>query len=81
MHRVLAFLLALSAPLVEEVCSYYNVFLGERNKIMDDVDLARELIILKAKDLGMDDESLNELDEVVCNILGIKDADPFIWPS
>ena len=48
---------------------------------MDDVDLARELIILKAKDLGMDDESLNELDEVVCNILGIKDADPFIWPS
>jgi len=81
MHRVLAFLLALSAPLVEEVCSYYNVFLGERNKIMDDVDLARELIILKAKDLGMDDESLNELDEVVCNILGIKDADPFIWPA
>jgi len=48
---------------------------------MDDVDLARELIILKAKDLGMDDESLNELDEVVCNILGIKDADPFIWPA
>ena len=81
MHRVLAFLLALSAPLVEEVCSYYNVFLGERNKIMDDVDLARELIILTAKDLGMDDESLNELDEVVCNILGIKDADPFIWPA
>jgi len=36
MHRVLAFSLALSAPLVEEVFSYYNVFLGERNKIMDD---------------------------------------------
>ena len=48
---------------------------------MDDVDLARELIILKAKDLKMDDESLESLDEVVCKMLGIKDADPFIFPT
>lgn len=48
---------------------------------MDDVDLARELIILKAKDLKMDDESLESLDEVVCKMLGIKDADPLIFPT
>jgi hypothetical protein len=48
---------------------------------MDDVDLARELIILKAKDLKMDDESLESLDEVVCKMLGIEDADPFIFPT
>ena len=48
---------------------------------MEDVDLARELIILKAKDLGMDDESLDALDEVVCKMLGIKDADPLIFPT
>jgi len=36
------------------------------NDNMIDVDLARELIILKAKDLGMDDGGLDALDEVVC---------------
>jgi len=48
---------------------------------MDDVNLSREFIILKAKDLGMNDESLDALDEVVCKMLGIKDADPFIFPT
>ena len=48
---------------------------------MEDVDLARELIILKAKDSGMDDESLDALDEVVCKMLGIEDADPLIFPT
>ena len=51
------------------------------NDNMIDVDLARELIILKAKDLGMDDESLDALDGVVCKMLGIEDADPFIFPT
>ena len=36
---------------------------------MIDVDFARELIILKAKDLKMDDESLDALDKVFCKIL------------
>ena len=48
---------------------------------MEDVNLSRELIILKAKDLGMDDEDLDALDEVVCKMLGIEDADPFIFPT
>jgi len=58
---------------------YYN-FIRKEYK-MDDVDLSRELIILKAKDLGMDDKSLDALDEVVCKMLGIEDADPFIFPT
>ena len=51
------------------------------NDNMIDVDLARELIILKAKDLGMDDEGLDALDKVVCKMLGIENADPFIFPT
>ena len=51
------------------------------NDNMIDVDLARELIILKAKDLGLDDESLDALDGVVCKMLGIENADPFIFPT
>jgi|TARA_R110000787_G_scaffold28816_1_gene78475 hypothetical protein len=48
---------------------------------MIDVDLARELIILKAKDLGLDDEKLDSLDVLVCSRLGIEDPDPLIFPS
>jgi len=48
---------------------------------MIDVDLARELIVLKAKDLGLEDEKLDQMDELVCELLGIEDADPFIFPS
>lgn len=45
-----------------------------------DVDMAREIIILKAKDLGLDDTALERLDEVVCAVLDIEDADPLIFP-
>jgi hypothetical protein len=47
---------------------------------MLDADLARELIILKAKDLGLDDSELDQLDEVVCMALDIEDPDPLIFP-
>lgn len=46
-----------------------------------DVDMAREVILLKAKDLGLDDDALDRLDAVVCAMLGIEDADPFIFPT
>ena len=48
---------------------------------MIDVDLARELIVLKAKDLGLEDEKLDQIDELVCELSGIEDADPLIFPS
>jgi hypothetical protein len=48
---------------------------------MIDVDLAREMIYLKAKDLGLDDEKLESLDILVCSQLKIKDPDPFIYPT
>ena len=48
---------------------------------MIDVDLARELIVLKSKDLGLEDEKLDQIDELVCELLGIEDADPLIFPS
>jgi len=48
---------------------------------MIDVDLARELIVLKAKDLGLEGENLDQMDELVCELLGIEDADPLIFPS
>ena len=48
---------------------------------MIDVELARELIYLKAKDLGLDEEQLESLDRVVCSRLKIEDPDPFIYPT
>lgn len=47
---------------------------------MIDAELARELIILKAKALGLDDEELEQLDAVVCKMLNIENADPLIYP-
>ena len=47
---------------------------------MLDADLARELIILKAKDRGLDDSELDQLDQVVCMVLGIEDPYPLIFP-
>jgi len=44
MHRALAFLLALSVPLVEEVCSYYNAFLGEGNIFMENPLSIRSIV-------------------------------------
>jgi hypothetical protein len=53
-----------------------------RGKILDiDIDLARELIVLKAKDLGLDDDAIEQLDAVICAVLEIEDADPFIFPT
>jgi hypothetical protein len=46
-----------------------------------DLDLAREIIVLKAKDLGMDDEAIDALDAVICKMLNIDDPDPFIFPD
>ena len=48
---------------------------------MTDIELARELIILKAKDLGLGDEALEQLDAVVCKMLNIEDAEPLIFPT
>jgi hypothetical protein len=48
---------------------------------MTDTDLSRELIALKAKDLGLDDSEIDELDQLVCELLGIEDPDPIIFPS
>jgi hypothetical protein len=48
---------------------------------MIDVDLARELIILKAKDLGLSDDDLQSLDDVVCKMLNIENPEPFIFPT
>lgn len=45
---------------------------------MLEAELAREIIALKAKDLGMDDAELEQLDEVICKVLGIDDPDPLI---
>ena len=48
---------------------------------MIDVDLAREMIYLKAKDLGLDEEQLESLDTLVCSQLKILNPDPFIYPT
>ena len=48
---------------------------------MIDAETARELIILKAKDLGLDDEKLDQLDETVCALLELENADPLIYPT
>jgi hypothetical protein len=44
-------------------------------------DLIREMLVLKAKDLGVDDSGLDEFDELVCALIGIDDPDPFIFPT
>jgi hypothetical protein len=46
-----------------------------------DVEMAREIIVLKAKDLGLGDDALEQLDAVICAMLGIEDADPLIFPT
>ena len=50
------------------------------NKMID-VELAREMIYLKAKDLGLDEEQLESLDTLLCSQLKIVDPDPFIYPT
>lgn len=46
-----------------------------------DVELAREMIVLKAKDLGLSDKKLDALDAVVCAFLSIEDPEPLIFPA
>lgn len=48
---------------------------------MDDAELSREIILLKAKDLGLDDAALEQLDAVVCKMLDIDDPDPITFPD
>lgn len=43
---------------------------------MFDSDTQREIIILKAQDLGIEAEDIEALDEIVCKVLGIKDPEP-----
>jgi hypothetical protein len=45
---------------------------------MNDVHLARELILLKAKDLGLGKDALEELDELFCATIGIENPEPLI---
>jgi|TARA_R110000822_G_scaffold31308_2_gene90582 hypothetical protein len=45
---------------------------------MIDVHLARELILLKAKDLGLEADAIEELDELLCTTIGIEDPQPLI---
>jgi len=49
--------------------------------IMFDADAIREVIVLKAKDLGLRDKELEQLDETVCMMLDIEDPDPLIFPT
>lgn len=48
---------------------------------MFDVEAIREVIVLKAKDLGLSDKELEQLDETVCMMLDIEDPDPLIFPT
>lgn len=57
--------------------------LKERNMIdaLSDPDLVRELIALKAKELGLNEEGVDELDALVCKLLDIEFPYPFNWPD
>lgn len=48
---------------------------------MFDAGTIREVIALKAKDLGLSDEDLEQLDETVCAMLDIEDPDPLTFPT
>ena len=50
------------------------------SQIKTDPDIIRELIFLKAKDLGLEENSLIELDKLVCKLINIKNPEPFIYP-
>ena len=57
--------------------------LKERNMIdaLSDPDLVRELIALKAKELGLNEEGVDELDALVCKLLDIEFPYPLNWPD
>ena len=48
---------------------------------LSDPDLVRELIALKAKELGLNDEGVDELDALVCKLLHIEFPYPLNWPD
>lgn len=43
---------------------------------MLDPDTQREIMMLKAQDLGLNEGAIEALDEVVCKVLGIEDPEP-----
>ena len=45
---------------------------------MLDSDTQREIILLKAQDLGVNADDIAALDEVICSVLGIEDPEPLI---
>jgi hypothetical protein len=45
---------------------------------MLDAETQRELVMLKAKALGIEDADIAALDAVLCAVLGILDPDPLI---
>ena len=45
----------------------------------EDADMAREIIALKAIDLGMTPEKVESLDAVVCAMLRISNPDPLTF--
>jgi hypothetical protein len=44
-------------------------------------ELIREMVVLKAKALGVSDSGLEEMDEMICALVGIDDPDPLIYPT
>jgi hypothetical protein len=44
-------------------------------------ELIREMVVLKAKALGVNDSGLEEMDEMICALVGIDDPDPLIYPT
>lgn len=46
-----------------------------------DADTAREIIAMKAINLGMEPEKVEELDAVVCAMLNITEPDPLNFPD
>jgi hypothetical protein len=48
---------------------------------MFDAETIREVILLKAHDLGLEDSALQQLNETICAVLEIEDADPIIFPD
>lgn len=44
-------------------------------------DMIRDLIDMKMIDLELKEEDVQALDDLLCELLGIEDPDPIIYPS
>jgi hypothetical protein len=44
-------------------------------------DIIRELMAMKMIDMEMPEDNTQALDELLCQLLGIEDPDPIIYPS